>query len=185
MTAIYDIEKLGITIDLFIVWKYPVYINIINNDWKSAELNLNNIMNLDIPMKTKKKFFNEQLWIVCSGSSSVTLKNLIQYCIVNNVWEQSEPQLERFIEHGTIDHLKVLYNYGHYTEDSGSALEVAVSQNLNDKIEYLLKTYTYTVDQLINVCAIAKKKCNMEIHDFLKTKLYLMMKDNLYRQSLY
>jgi hypothetical protein len=108
------------------------------------------------------------------------LKLLIEYCINNGYWYNDskdtthEPQLCRFATHGTVDHLKMLFDIGKIQDDEectkelfggdmnyqylgDTALKSAVKSKSREKVNYLIVTYEYTTQEIIDAIQCASK----------------------------
>lgn len=117
--------------------------------------------------------FNSKVWISCTQVSVEILTNLIHFCRLLMIWNvlvKLEPQLQRFVKYGTVEHIKVLHILGKidcdtvctgkFTYKGHTALSTLLSIKIEDikdpkdyklKLDYLLKNYTYSEEYLEEV----------------------------------
>jgi len=178
-------------IDVVATIKNALSIMMPKNNWEAIKSLLDIV--LEIQTLDKKEFFNARFWVNCTNLSSEVLKNTIQYCIDNNVWDNEQPNLHRFIIHTTVDHLKVLYDVGGYKTDivyaknngtkygGFNALESLFNNepalaDIDVKFEYLIETYSYTNEELIRACALAYSKSFTTIAEKIVARIIEMNK---------
>lgn len=147
-------------------------------------------------------FKDPKIWMECGRVSSDILAKLIQYCVEHGHWKHddqksstqlencypnNQPQLQRFCAYGTVDHLKVLQPYfekdvacpGTLKSQLGGHTALRTLMTLNAivpdtkvKLEFLLKTYTYEINELRDVYLVAVDRHTSEIVEMIEMQLF-------------
>lgn len=138
---------------------------------------------------------HNRLWVSCGKVPSNILQELINYCILHECWNiQNDqkspvnyPQLHRFVVYGDVTHLKVLYQYEEFKNDyecpkgyeyeNNTALMTLmklknIAPDTKEKLEYLLKTYTYEISELRDAYLIAVDRHSNEIVEIIEMQMY-------------